>query len=114
MSGALLIGGAVIVTLGLIADAKGTVTLVTAVITIKGISFIAEKVIGSMNKSQSDIIRMASWCTAGIPIIGIIKFAIRGIQPLTDTINKTADKWTQIYGVFDSFAKFIEKIVPVK
>lgn len=99
-----LIGGGIFIGLALIANADGTVQLVAAVLSIRGLTFICKKVADSMDKDNGQIIDMTGWSLSGIPIIGLIKYAMQGIRPVTASIQTVS-------GGLTKFAAWIDKIV---
>lgn len=70
-----LVGGAIVLTLAGANDFNKTLTYTTAVITIRGATFISKKIAESTNKNHSELINLAGWCLAGIPIVGILVLA---------------------------------------
>jgi len=108
MGNYVVIGSVVIVTLALIADASGTVSLITAVITVKGITFVVRKIVDSFSKDSGDYVGFAGNCIAGISAIGLIKNAIKGVRPVTSVLGKVGSFVNGLGVTMDRFSEFIE------
>jgi uncharacterized protein YoxC len=80
-----IICGVIIITLALLADSSATVTCVTTIITIRGISWVMKKITQNVNKDCSEIIDFTGWTIAGISIVRLLKLSLRGLQPVIDT-----------------------------
>jgi hypothetical protein len=104
----IILGSVIIVTLGMIADANGTVKLVTAIITVKGFTFIVKKVTDSFGKDKGDIINFVGNCIAGISAIGLIKNAIEGVKPVSSVLGKVGVFINGVGGTLDRLSEFIE------
>lgn len=81
-----LIGGGIVLTLAGIEDFSKTIALTGSIITIRGGTFIAKKVVESINKGNSDLINLAGWALAGVPIVGILLLAKQS-SGIADMIN---------------------------
>lgn len=92
-----VIGGAILVGFALINDPSGAVKLVTAIITVRGITWICTK-ITNINKDASEMINMTGWCLATVPLVGLVKLALKGLPEIVsaytnfaNSISKAAD-----------------------
>lgn len=56
-----LIGGCLVFAFAVTTDAKKTIALVTAIISIRGITYIVQKVTASVNIDNSKLIDMTGW-----------------------------------------------------
>jgi hypothetical protein len=106
----IVLGSVVIVTLALIADPSGTVRLVVAVITVKGITFVVKKIVDSFSKDSGDYINFAGNCLAGISAVGIIKNAIRGVEPVMSVLGKVGSFIGGLGSTMDRIGEFIESL----
>lgn len=105
-----LLGGTIIVGLAMIHNANGTVKLVVAVITVRGLTWLCQKITGSINKDASDMINFAGWSLAGISIVGIINYARLGVKPVTDVIGM-GSKFVDSVGLFcDKIGRFVDGV----
>jgi len=102
-----LIGGSIIVLMSAMTDVNGTVKLVVAIITIRGITWLCEKITQSINLDCSQIINMAGWSIAGISIVGIIKNAIH--SPIIGSISKANDSMISLFNNIDKFTAWMDK-----
>ncbi len=107
MNSITILGGLAVVGLSTLVDSNGTVFLIKAIITIRGISWICKKITESINHNASEIINFTGWCIAGGNIIKLIVNASNGVnivtKPLAETITKTNAS-------FMNFANFIDKL----
>jgi hypothetical protein len=108
----MVLGSVVIVTLALISDFNGTVSLVTMVITVKGITFVVRKIVDSFNREHGEIINFVGNCIAGISAIGLIKNAIEGVKPVTSVLGKVGVFINGLGSTLDRMSEFIERVVP--
>jgi hypothetical protein len=108
----MILGSVVIVTLALISDFNGTVSLVTMIITVKGITFVVRKIVDSFNREHGEIINFVGNCIAGISAIGLIKNAIEGIKPVTSVLGKVGVFINGLGNTMDKVSEFIENVVP--
>jgi hypothetical protein len=104
----IVLGSVIIVTLALIADPSGTVRLVVAVITVKGITFVVKKIVDSFSRDSGDYINFAGNCLAGVSCVGLIKNAIVGVKPVTEVLGKVGSFVKGISGSLDRLSEFIE------
>jgi hypothetical protein len=104
----LVFGGVIIVTLGLISDASGTVKLVTAIITVKGLTFVVKKITDSFGKDKGDIINFVGNCIAGVSMVGLIKNAVNGVKPVVEVLGKVGSFVNGIGMGLDRLGEFIE------
>jgi hypothetical protein len=112
MGSYVVLGSVVIVTFALIADASGTVSLITVIITVKGITFVVRKIVDSFNRENGDYINFVGNCLAGISAIGLIKNAIKGVEPVTSVLGKVGVFINGLGGTLDRIGQFIETVVP--
>jgi hypothetical protein len=105
-----LAGGAIIIGISFIVDADGTLKLVVNAITIRGVTWIIKKVIGSMDRDKADLINMTGWSIAGVSIIGILKNAIKGVKPIIQDIGETMETLRGIKDSVEGFAEWIDKL----
>lgn len=103
-----LIGGSIVVLMALTTDSKGTISAITVVITVRGITFICKKITSAMNKDFSEILDFTGWSLAGISIIQIIKFATNSV--FFQSILKTNESLTNLASSLDRFANFLDRI----
>jgi hypothetical protein len=103
-----VLGSVVIITLALIADASGTVSLIIAVVSVKGITFVVKKIVDSFNRENGDMINFVGNCLAGISAIGLIKNAIRGVKPVSDVLGKIGGFVNGLGNTMDRIGEFIE------
>jgi hypothetical protein len=108
MGSYMILGSAVIVTLALISDFNGTVSLVTMVITVKGITFVVRKIVDSFNREHGEIINFVGNCLAGISCVGLIKNAMEGVKPVTSVLGKVGSFVNGIGGTLERVSEFIE------
>ena len=102
-----IIGGAIVIGLSLIQDGSGTVYLVGAIITIRGITWLCKKVTHTINEESSQIVNFTGWCLAGLPIVGILANAKKGLEPvmaLGVSVGEVFDKVGSIIEKADQFA----------
>lgn len=107
-----IIGSVVIVALALIADTAGTIHLITVVITVKGFTFIVKKIVDSFNREHGDIINFTGNCLAGISAVGLIKNAIKGVEPVTNVLGKIGGFINGLGVTLDRISELIENITP--
>lgn len=110
MGSYVILGSVVIIILGMIADANGTVKLVTVIITVKGISFIVRKIADSFNKDNGDIINFVGNCMAGVSCIGLIRNASKGVEPISRVLGKIGVFVNELGVMLDRLEVFIDKI----
>lgn len=91
MSSLVLVGGVVVVGLSFLSDPEKTVQYATAAITIRGATFLAEKIAETQNKESSQIINLAGWCLAGVPIIGILGLSLHPLYEIGAGITKVKE-----------------------
>lgn len=92
----------VVVGMALMHDAHQTVQLVTAVVTVRGITWLVTR-ISNINKTASEMIDFTGWSLAGIFGVGLIKLAIVGIP-------EVLEKYAHIVDGFNKFAAWVDKI----
>jgi glycine cleavage system regulatory protein len=97
-----MIGGCLLLGMALVTDARGTVKFVVAIITVRGVAWICTK-ITSINKDASEIINMTGWCAAVVPLVGLVKLAIKGVP-------EAMEQYAQVLDGFKRFAAWIEKL----
>jgi hypothetical protein len=85
-----VIGCAVLIGAALFNDPKKTITLVTAVVTVRGIAWLVTK-ITSINKDASEMINFAGWSLAGVSVVGLIKLATKGLPEIIQGFGKAID-----------------------
>jgi hypothetical protein len=103
-----LIGSVVIVTLAMIADASGTIHIITAVITIKGITFIVKKILNNLHVGNGEMINFYGNCLAGVSAVGLIKNAIKGVEPVSKVLGKVGVFVNGLGVTMDRIGEFIE------
>jgi hypothetical protein len=79
-----VIGGGIFLVLCINGDAKQTIHLVTVIITIQGITFLAKKVTETLNKDNSEIIKFAGMALSATSGVALIKLAIQGWRPVSN------------------------------
>jgi hypothetical protein len=105
-----VIGCGIVFGLAYVAYPDGTKYLLISVITIRGTTWLAKKIVSSINVDYGQIVNFAGWCLAGISIIGIIKNAMDGVEPVMSVFKKIGDGIEGIGIYMDKFAEVIEKI----
>ena len=112
-----LIGGTILIGLSLMEDSKGTITLVTAVIGIRGVTWICKKAIESIDYQSGELINFTGWCIAGVSIVGIIKNAMLGVTEVMDKIDKgresiesVSENVNNVVKWFEIMAEYADKI----
>jgi hypothetical protein len=110
-------GVSIVVGISFIVDASGTLKLVINIITVRGVTWVIKRVIGSIDKNKSDLLNFTGWSIAGISMVGILKNAKIGIKPIIEDIGETMDTLGKIKdsvkgfkGSLDGFADWLEKI----
>jgi hypothetical protein len=108
MGSYMVLGSVVVVTLALISDFNGTVSLVTMVITVKGITFVVRKIVDSFNREHGEIINFVGNCLAGISCVGLIKNAMEGVKPVMNILGKVGNFINGVGSVVDRVGEFIQ------
>jgi hypothetical protein len=103
-----IVGGVIVVIMSMMTDSGGTIKMIVAIITIRGITWLAHRIVQGVNKDAGDIINLTGWSFAGVSAIGILKNAIH--SPLIASLRKSTDTINGIIGGFDKFATWIEKL----
>ncbi len=96
-----IISGVVICVLSYAYDPSGTLKLISVVVSIRGVSWLAKKITHSMNPDSAQIIDFAGWSMAGLGIVGIIKNAMRSMNSVSDFFNGTASFFGKVAWLFD-------------
>lgn len=110
MSSFTLLGGSIIVVLAMIKDYNGTIKLVTAVISIRGVTWLCKKITESINKGNSEIINFAGWSIAGLSIVPIIHNAMEGFKPISESFARAGESINRIEMFFGNIAQFVDKL----
>jgi hypothetical protein len=97
-----IVGGCIVVGLALLNEPNTAIKLVTSAITIRGGAWLCTK-ITTIDKNASDIINFTGWSLAGIPIVGILKLATRGLPELLQ-------RWAEIEGKIESVGTWINNL----
>jgi hypothetical protein len=86
-----LIGVAIVVGMSFVKDGNGTVKLVIAIITIRGVAYIINRVVGKLDLDKAQLLDFIAWCGAGVAMVGILKNAISMTKPVVSIIGKVGD-----------------------
>lgn len=105
---ATLSGCAIVLILALDTDASGTMHMVVAVITIRGVTWVVKKITETINKETSQLIDFAGWSIAGISCVGIIKNALKGVKDVMSFFDNIKNRFNKIENTLDNFDKDIE------
>jgi hypothetical protein len=105
-----LAGGAIVIGISCMVDASGTVKLVVSAITIRGITWVIKKTIGSIDKDKADLINFTGWSICGISLVGILKNCKKGIEPIVRDFGEAAGTVSKIKSDLDGFAEWVERI----
>lgn len=111
MTSITIIGGCILIGTALVTDAKGTLSLVTAIITIRGVAFIFKRIVSSLNKDYGEMVNFTSWCLCGVPIIGLIKLAKQGFEPVIGTAQNIYNGFTTVADKIEGVGTWIENLV---
>jgi hypothetical protein len=103
-----LMGCAIVITLAMIADASGTIHIITVVITVKGITFIVKKILNSLHVGNGEIINFYGNCIAGATAVGLIKNAIKGVEPVSRVLGRVGSFVNGLGNTMDRLGEFIE------
>lgn len=93
-----LVGCGTVVLLAVATDSKAAIQLISIVVTVRGVTFLAKKVTQTINKDCADLIDFAGWSFAGISGIKLLKLAYAQVSPVVANMQK--------------FADFIDKLTP--
>ena len=105
-------GLAVAIGLSFMVDGNGTVKLVIAIVTIRGITWIAKTVVSELDYDKAKLINFTGWSLALVSGIQILKNAIVGVEPIVNTLGKIGDFFGGIYAFLDKLNQFADKITP--
>ena len=97
------IGGIIILGMAITYDSTGTVKLVVAVISIRGVTWIVKKITQEISLDASQIIDFTGWSIAGISIVKIISNAM-------GSVDKVKDFFISISNFFAHVAEFADKV----
>jgi hypothetical protein len=103
-----LIGGTIVIAMALTKNTQSTVELTVAVITIRGVTFLCQKLVGSLNKEHADVINLVGWAVAARPVIQILKLAKE--STIFESLLKTTDSLTRLGDTFSRIGDILEKI----
>ena len=106
-----IIGGAIVIGLSLIQDGSGTVYLVGAIITIRGITWLCKKVTATINLDCSQIIDFAGWSIAGVSIVKLLQNAKIGSVHVLDIISGIGETFDKIKMVLERADQFADKLL---
>lgn len=67
--------------IGFLGDSKATATSLVVIITIRGVAFLASKIVNSIEKNTGALVDFTAWCLCGVYIINIIKAAQSAFAP---------------------------------
>lgn len=73
--------------LALMGDFKGTVINITAIVTLRGASYLTEKLLEVLDKDMKGVVNLTSYCLCGISFIKILKSAQSVLMPLAGLIS---------------------------
>ena len=71
----------------LIGDARGTATNIIVIVSIRGLSFLAEKVIDAVDRDMKGVVNFTGWCLCGVSFVKIIKAAQSVFIPIANMIG---------------------------
>ncbi|HYE12242.1 MAG TPA: hypothetical protein VEF53_18890 [Patescibacteria group bacterium] len=100
-----VVGCGTVIILALGADPKQTTQLVTAIITIRGITFIAKRITQTINRDASDMVNFVGWSIAGVSMVKLLKLSYQGVTPFISTVTKISN------GI-QGFAEWMDKLTP--
>lgn len=98
------IGVGIISIMALIYDTDGTLKLIAAVISVRGVTWLVKKITSNINLDAAQIIDFAGWSIAGVSIVKIIGNAMGSVAIIQDTVNKVG-------AYFQKIAEFVDKVV---
>lgn len=110
MSSVNLVLGAIVLTFALTSDASKTITFVTAIITIRGVTWLTQKITATMNKDNGQMIDFAGWCASGIFIVGLLVLAKQGIAPFFDSWHKISSEIAMIGDKVNGFTDWLNSV----
>ncbi len=99
-----IVGVGIVVCMALIYDANGTVSLVVAVIGVRGITWLVQKITGGINQDASQIIDFAGWSIAGVNITRIIGNAMGSVVAIKSFV-------ADVGAAAGKISEFVDKIV---
>jgi len=105
-----LIGGGVVLGLAFITNPIEMIRLSTAIISTRGMTFLAKKMTQTMNKDSADMIDFAGWCLTGVPLIALLKLSTAGITQVADSFDKTAQTIGKIALWVEKISSWIESL----
>lgn len=87
--------------MALIHDASGTATLLVAVLSIRGVTWIVKKVVEKINLDASQIIDFTGWSMAGVNIVKIISNAMSSVNDVKVFFINISDTFGKIASIVD-------------
>lgn len=106
-----LSGCAIVLVLALDTDPNGTLRMVIAIITVRGVTWVVKKITETINKEASQLIDFTGWSIAGISCVGIIKNALKGVKDILDWLDKINLGLKKIEDKVEGFDKDIENFM---
>lgn len=106
-----VLGCGVVVGMAMIKDASGTVKLVSAIITVRGLTWLCHRMVASINKDNADIINFCGWSIVGGSVVKILINAKGGLQPVVDLCGRLGEVLSKVYGVLEKMDMYADKLI---
>lgn len=87
--------------LALIQDSTGTIRLITATLSVRGVTWITKKITENISLDASQIIDFTGWSIAGVSIVKIISNAMGSVNEVNAFFVKMSVAFGKVASVVD-------------
>lgn len=92
-------------------DSGGTVKLIVAIISIRGVSWLTQQITSALKKDYGEIINFAGWALVAIPAIALIKTALIGLPEILSKFEYIFSGISNVLLWIDNIVEKIDKFI---